>query len=122
MTDTHSKHTLSKFCFFANALFTNKLFLPSHNFLSRFLPHAFSTFASRAFLFVEKITHKKLTPFGKLAKELKPSLIAKTLAKKFTPPRRFVISSVINESEGISHSFSNFKTDSFNITYFNTFV
>jgi hypothetical protein len=57
--------------------------MPTLNFLSRFLSRAFSTFASRVFLFVEKITNKKLTPFGKLAKELKPSRITKTLAKKF---------------------------------------
>ena len=55
-------------------------------FCQGFLPHAFSTFASRAFLFVLKITNKNRTAFSKLAKELKPTLIAKTLAKKFMPP------------------------------------
>jgi hypothetical protein len=60
--------------------------MPTLNFLSRFLSHAFSTFASRVFLFVEKITNKKLTGYAKLAKELKPSRITKTLAKKFFLP------------------------------------
>jgi hypothetical protein len=57
------------------------------NFLSRFLyPASFSTFASRAFLFVEKITNKSRTPFGKLAKELNSTHQTKTRAKKFMPP------------------------------------
>ena len=58
--------------------------LPTLNFSSRFLPYpAFSTFASRAFLFVGKFTNKSCTPFGKLAKELKPTHKAKIRAKKF---------------------------------------
>lgn len=60
--------------------------MPSLNFFARFLSPAFSTFASRVFLFVEKITNKKLTGCAKLAKELKPSRITKTLAKKFFLP------------------------------------
>ena len=49
---------------------------------------SFSTFASRVFLFVEKITNKSRTPFGKLAKELNPSRKTKTPAKKFSLPAR----------------------------------
>lgn len=61
--------------------------LPALNFLSRFLSIAsFSTFASRAFLFVEKNTNKSRTPFGKLAKELNPARKTKTRAKKFSLP------------------------------------
>jgi len=63
--------------------------MPSLNFLSRFLSSAsFSTFASRAFLFVEKNTNKNCTPFGKLAKELNPARKTKTRAKKFFLPAR----------------------------------
>ncbi|WKZ76160.1 MAG: hypothetical protein QY303_04525 [Vicingaceae bacterium] len=63
--------------------------LPPLNFLSWFLSSASSsTFASRAFLFVEKITNKSRTPFGKLAKELNPAHKTKTPAKKFCLPTR----------------------------------
>lgn len=75
-----------KFSFFANALLKEKKERgqPSLNFLSGFLCLAsFSTFASRAFLFVEKITNKSRTPFGKLAKELNSARKTKTPAKKF---------------------------------------
>lgn len=76
-----------KFSFFANALLKEKKERgqPSLNFLSGFLCLAsFSTFASRAFLFVEKITNKSRTPFGKLAKELNSARKTKTPAKKFS--------------------------------------
>ncbi len=77
-----------KFCFFAIAHFKQdkscSTMLPL-NFLSRFLsPASFSTYASRAFLFVEKSTNKSRTPFGKLAKELNSALKTKTRAKKFS--------------------------------------
>ncbi|HPW67330.1 MAG TPA: hypothetical protein PLS84_09685, partial [Salinivirgaceae bacterium] len=65
----------------------NKRTNPALNFLSGFLSLAsFSTFASRAFLFVEKITNKNCTGYAKLAKELNPSRKTKTRAKKFAIP------------------------------------
>jgi len=83
-TDTQADRRKRKFSFFANALLKEKE-LPPLNFLSGFLYSAsFSTFASRAFLFVRKNTNKSRTPFGKLAKELNPSRKTKTLAKKFS--------------------------------------
>lgn len=96
-----------KFTFFALTLFKkkkNKKELPPLNFSSRFLsPSSFSTFASRAVLFVEKFTNKTCTPFGKLAKELNPSRQTKTSAKKnsFTSNKSvknyFVILNVMNK-------------------------
>ena len=86
---TLSDHTKSKFCFFAYALKKKKKKkrLPTLNFLSRFLfLPSFSTFASRAFLFVRKNTNKSRTGCAKLAKELKPSHKTKTRAKKFILP------------------------------------
>ncbi len=83
--DTHGDPTKSIFCFFAIAPVCKEK-LPPLNILSGFLSHAFSTFASREFLFVEKNTNKSLTPFGKLAKELKPAHRTKTPAKIFSLP------------------------------------
>ena len=58
---------------------------PPLNFLSGFLCLAsFSTFASRAFLFVGKFTNKSRTPYGKLAKELNSARKTKTPANKFS--------------------------------------
>lgn len=82
LTDTQADSRKRKFSFFADILLKEN---PMLNFLSGFLSSApFSTFASRAFLFVEKITNKSRTPFGKLAKELNPPRKAKTPAKNFS--------------------------------------
>jgi hypothetical protein len=81
--DTQADRRKRKFSFFANALLKDKKENPARNFSSGFLSHAsFSTFASRAFLFVKKNTNKSRTPFGKLAKELNSARKAKTHAKK----------------------------------------
>jgi hypothetical protein len=86
-TDTQADRRKRKFSFFANALLKDKKEngQPSLNFLSGFLCLAsFSTFASRAVLFVEKFTNKTRTPFGKLAKELNSARKTKTPTKKFS--------------------------------------
>ncbi|MBI4646072.1 MAG: hypothetical protein HY738_05600 [Bacteroidia bacterium] len=88
-TDTQADSRKRKFSFFANALLKDKKEKdnPTLNFLSGFLSSAsFSTFASRAFLFVGKFTNKNRTPFGRLAKELNPSRKTKTPAQKFSLP------------------------------------
>lgn len=64
-TDTQADRRKRKFSFFATALLKNKKNkkeLPPLNFLSGFLSlPSFSTFASRAFLFVGKFTNKSHT-------------------------------------------------------------
>jgi|GEM_PF-5142551 len=51
-------------------------------FVTVFAYASFSTFASRAFLFVGKFTNKSCTSFRKTAKELNPSRIKNTCQKK----------------------------------------
>ncbi|CAG0962696.1 hypothetical protein FLAV_00786 [Flavobacteriales bacterium] len=74
---------------------------PPLNFLSGFLcPASFSTFASRAFLFLGKFKNKKCTPFGKFAKELNSTRKTKTPAKKFSfaPTSWNVLCLLINQT------------------------
>lgn len=74
---------------------------PYINFLSWFLcPASFSTFASRAFLFVGKFTNKSCTPFGKLTKEVNSARKTKTPAKKisFAPASWKVLCLLTNQN------------------------
>jgi hypothetical protein len=80
----HSNRPLKDLIFAPPHFEKRKKELLTLNFLSGFLsPASFSTFASRAFLFVEKITNKSRTGCAKLAKELNPASKTKTPAKKF---------------------------------------
>lgn len=84
LTGTRADNRKRKFSFFANPLLKDKKEKEQSAliFLSGFLyPASFSTFASRAFLFVEKFTKKSRMPFGKLAKELNSARKTKTPAK-----------------------------------------
>jgi hypothetical protein len=85
----HSNRPLKDLIFVRPHFKKVKKELPTLIFLSRFLSSAsFSTFASRAFLFVKKNTHKNRMPFGKLAKELNPASKTNTHIKKnFLPAR-----------------------------------
>jgi hypothetical protein len=63
---------------------------PHTFFVTVFASASFSTFASRAFLFVGKFTNKSCTPFGKLAKELNPAHQQKTAPKNFSPKNCYI--------------------------------